>query len=65
MIKRRGVLENASKEVRLRGSINITAENPTTLEKLQQMLGHQDFQTTLQYAHLTSRSVANEVNKLN
>ena len=29
IIKRRGVLENASKEKRLRGSINITAENPT------------------------------------
>ena len=29
MIKRRGVLENTSKEVKLRGSINITAENPT------------------------------------
>ena len=29
MIRRRGVFENASKKVRLRGSINITAENPT------------------------------------
>ena len=29
MISRRGVFENASNEVRLSGSINITAENPT------------------------------------
>ena len=34
------------------------------LEKIQQLLGHQDFSTTLQYAHLTSRSVKDEVNKL-
>lgn len=36
----------------------------TELEKIQQLLGHKDFSTTLQYAHLTSRSVKDEVNKL-
>jgi integrase len=34
------------------------------LEKIQRLLGHRDFSTTLQYAHLTSRSVKDEVNKL-
>ena len=34
------------------------------LEKIQKLLGHQDFSTTLQYAHLSSRSVKDEVNKL-
>jgi len=42
----------------------LTAKNPTTLEKLQQLLGHEDFTTTLQYAHLTSRSFKDEVNRL-
>jgi integrase len=36
----------------------------TELEKIQQLLGHKHFSTTLQYAHLTSRSVKDEVNKL-
>ena len=34
------------------------------LEKIQKLLGHQDFSTTLQYAHLSSRSVKDVVNKL-
>ncbi|MFC1896056.1 tyrosine-type recombinase/integrase [Thermodesulfobacteriota bacterium] len=36
----------------------------TELEKMQQLLGHKDFKTTLQYTHSTPRSVKDEVNKL-
>lgn len=34
------------------------------LEKIQQLLGHADFATTLQYAHLSSRAIKDVVNKL-